>query len=363
MKQGKTASVGEKHMAKKKIRVGVVGTGFGRYHMEGYSAIDGVEVLAICDLNVPEAQSFADKYGAKYVFKDYREMFAMDELDAVSVVVPNHLHAPMTIDALNKGKHVLVEKPMTITPKDAKAMVAAAKKAGKRLMVEQALRFKPETQLLREYYDRGEFGDIYFAKSTWVRRKGWPKLNFPPGGTMGRGVWFIEKDKAGFGALGDIGVHLVDLAWYLMGNPKPVSVSGMMWNKVATPLLKKKKLPSDIDEMAAAAVRFDNGQMLHVDVCWDAYNEPGQKVQVFGDKGGASLFPAKVFRGEDIMETTELSTTFGGYETFDAWSHFIDCVRNPRKRMIASGEENVQLIQILDGIARSAKSGREVRLG
>lgn len=349
-------------MAKKALRVGVVGTGFGRYHMEGFSKVEGVEVHAVCDLNLEEAHFFADQYGAKHVFEDYREMFSMDELDAVSIAVPNCLHAPMAIDALHKGKHVLVEKPMTITPKDAMAMVAAAKKAKKRLMVEQAMRFSPEAQMLRAYYERGAFGEVYFAKSTWVRRKGWPKLNFPPGGTMGRGVWFIRKEEAGFGALGDIGVHLVDLAWYLMGNPKPVSVSGMMWTEVAVPLLKRKKLPVEVDETAAGAIRFENGQMLFVDVCWDSYNEPLQDVRIFGSKGGASLFPAKVYRGEDIMETTELGATFGGFDPIDAYSHFIECIREPAKKMIASGEEIVQLIQILDGIARSAKSGKEVSL-
>ena len=350
-------------MAEKRIRVGVVGTGFGRYHMEGYSKIAGVEVVAICDLNEPEAKQFAAQYGAQYVFTDYRKMFSMEELDAVSIAVPNNLHAPMSIDALKKGKHVLVEKPMTITPKDARAMVAAAEKAGKRLMVDQSMRFSEDAQLLREYWRRGVFGDVYFAKSTWVRRKGWPKLNFPPGGTMGRGEWFIRKEEAGFGALGDIGVHLVDLAWYLMGNPKPVSVSGQMWTCVANPLLEKKKLPVEVDETAVGAIRFENGQMLHVDVCWDSYNEPLQNVRVFGNRGGASLFPATVYRGEDIMESTTLGTTYGAFETENAWEHFISCVRNPQKNMTASGAEIVQLIQILDGIARSAAKGAEVNLG
>ena len=211
-------------MAVKPLRVGVVGTGFGRYHMEGFSQVPGVEILAICDLNKAEAQQFAGQYGAKHVFTSAKRMFAMDELDAVSIAVPNALHAPMTIDALSKGKHVLIEKPMTITPADAQKMADAAKKAGKLLMVEQALRFRPEAQLVKAYADRGEFGDMYYARSTWYRRKGWPHLHMPPDGTLGRGVWFLQKRLAGFGALGDIGVHLLDLAWYLMGTPKPVSV-------------------------------------------------------------------------------------------------------------------------------------------
>ena len=349
-------------MAVKSLRMGVVGTGFGRYHMEGYSKLEGVQVYAVCDLNLEEARFFANQYGAKHVFKDYREMFAMDELDGVSIAVPNCLHAPMAIDALKQGKHVLVEKPMATTPKEAEAMVAAAKKAGKRLMVEQAMRFSPDTQLLRAYFDRGVFGEVYYAKSSWIRRKGWPKLNFPPGGTMGRGVWFIRKEEAGFGALGDIGVHLVDLAWYLMGTPKPISVTGMMWTKVAVPLLKKKRLPIEVDEMAVGTIRFENGQLLTVDVSWDAYNQPMQEVRLFGDKGGATLFPAKVYRGEDIMETTELSTTFGAYDPVDPYAHFVACIRNPEMKCIAPGDQNIQLIKMLDGIARSAQTGKEVRL-
>ncbi len=349
-------------MAKRRVRVGVVGTGFGRYHMEGFSKVEQAEIVAICDLNQAEARSFAEQYGAKHVFGDYREMNAMDELDAVSIAVPNCYHAPIAIDALRQGKHVLVEKPMALNPKQANAMVAAAKKAGKRLMVEQALRFKEETQLLRAQYDRGVFGDVYYAKSTWIRRKGWPKLNFAPGGTMGRGEWFIQKKMAGFGALGDIGVHLIDLAWYLMGTPKPVSVSAMLWTKVAVAELKRKGLPCEVDEMAAGTVRFEGGRLLNIDVCWDAHNEPTMDVRIFGDKGGASVFPPKVYRGEDIMETTSLSTTYGGYETVDPYGHFIDCICHPKKALIASGEENVSMIKMLDGFARSARLGKEVSL-
>jgi len=222
-------------MTAKPLRVGVVGTGFGRYHMDGFSQVPGVEILAICDLNKAEAQQFAAKYGAKHVFTSAKRMFAMDELDAVSIAVPNALHAPMTLDALKSGKHVLIEKPMTITPGNAQKMADAAKKAGKLLMVEQALRFRPEAQLVKAYAQRGEFGNVYYGRSTWYRRKGWPHLHMPPDGTLGRGVWFLQKRLAGFGALGDIGVHLLDLAWYLMGTPKPVSVSGQLFRHVAVP--------------------------------------------------------------------------------------------------------------------------------
>ena len=346
----------------KTIRVGVVGTGMGRYHMEAFAKQPNVELVAICDLNEPEAWQFAKQYGVTKVFADYREMFSLPELDAVSIATPNCLHCPMTLDALGKGKHVLVEKPMTIHPRQARAMVAAAKKAGKRLMVEQAMRFSPDAQMLRAYYDRGEFGNVYYARSTWIRRKGWPRLNFEPGGSLGRGEWFIRKDEAGFGALGDIGVHLIDLAWYLMGNPKPISIAGMMWNKVASPILKRKNMPVEVDEMACGFIRLEGGRVIAVEICWDSHNAPVQEARVYGDKGGCSIFPAKVYRGEDVLETVELGTQYGGLPLTDAYNHFIECIRDPKKKMIASGEEIVQLIQMLDGLARSAETGKEVRI-
>ena len=346
----------------KKLRVGVVGTGMGRYHMEGFARQENVELIAICDINVPEARDFAKKYGVTKVFEDYREMFSMPELDAVSIATPNNLHAPMTIDALQKGKHVLVEKPMALNPKEARAMVAAAKKAGKRLMVEQAMRFSPDAQMLRAYFERGEFGDAYYARATWIRRKGWPRLNFEPGGSMGRGEWFIRKEEAGFGALADIGVHLLDLAWYLMGTPKPIAVSGMLWNKVAAPILKRRKMPCEVDEMAGGFIRLEGDRAISLEVCWDSHNAPVQEARIYGDKGGCSLFPAKVYRGEDILESVELGTQHGGYALTDAYTHFIECIRDPKKKMIASGEEIIDVIRMLEGIGRSAETGKEVIL-
>jgi predicted dehydrogenase len=339
-----------------------VGTGMGRYHMQAFAKMADVELAAICDLNEPEARQFAKLHGVTKVFTDYREMFALPELDAVSIAVPNCLHAPMTIDALKKGKHVLVEKPMALNAKQATAMVAAAKKAGKRLMVEQAMRFSRDAQLARACYDRGDFGDVYYARSTWIRRKGWPRLNFEPGGSMGRGEWFIRKEEAGFGALGDIGVHLIDLAWYLMGNPKPISVAGMMWNKVAAPILKRKNMPVEVDEMSCGFIRLEGGRVIAAEICWDAHNAPVQETRIYGDKGGCSLFPAKLYRGEDILETTELGTQYGGYPLFEAYEHFVDCIRDPRKKMIASGEEIIQLMHILDALGQSAATGKEVSI-
>jgi len=218
--------------SRRKLKAGVIGTGMGRYHMEGFATHPQSELTAVCDLNVPEAQAFADKYGAKHVFRDYRKMIAMEELDIVAVATPNYLHAKMTIAALKAGKDVLCEKPIAIRLADAEAMVRAAKRRGKRLMINVGMRFDPVHEELRQRVGRGELGEVYYARSHWIRRKGIPFAVFPPTGEMARGEWFVKKRQAGGGALIDIGVHLFDLAWWLIGSPRPTSVLASMYSEL-----------------------------------------------------------------------------------------------------------------------------------
>ena len=130
----------------------------------------------------------------------------------------------------------------------------------------------------------------------------------------------------------------------------------------AAPILKRKNMPVEVDEMACGFIRLEGGRVIAVEICWDSHNAPVQEARIYGDKGGCSLFPAKIYRGEDILESVELSTQYGGYPVFEAYEHFIDCIRDPKKKMIASGEEIVDVMRMLDGIGRSAATGREVTL-
>ena len=268
----------------------------------------------------------------------------------------------MSIDALNAGKHVLCEKPMAINFSDARQMAAAAEKNQCRLMINQSQRFSPDTHMLRQYLDQGQFGDIFFSRVSWVRRKGTPVVNFAPGGTMARGTWFISKEQAGGGCLMDIGVHLIDLGWYLMGSPKPVTVTGNTFLKTALPHMRKKGYPAEVDDLSAFHIKFENGAALQGAVCWDSHMSPDHWAQIYGTEGGASLFPAKFYRGGDILETVDLSNPVNGLPTPTAYAHMIDCVRNPKKTLIASGAEMVTIIQILNAIQQSAETGHEVRL-
>ena len=147
-----------------KLRAAVIGTGMGRYHMEAYARNPKVDLVAVCDLNGPEAQEFATKFGAERVFTDWREMYELD-LDLVSIAVPNNLHAEMTVAALERGFHVLCEKPMATKLEDARRMVETAERVGKRLMIHMSLRYQGAHQHLKSLVAKGDLGDIYLGLS------------------------------------------------------------------------------------------------------------------------------------------------------------------------------------------------------
>ena len=345
------------------LNIGVIGTGMGRLHMERFATADkDVRIAGVCDLNLEEAKHFAGLHGALIVTDDCKEFVADDRLDVISIAVPNRLHAPLAIAALEAGKHVLCEKPMAITVEDAERMVAAARDADRRLMINQSQRFDEATQIIRSCADRGEFGKVYFATASWIRRKGWPVLNMGPDGIMGRGEWFIRKEDAGGGALMDIGVHLLDLAWYLMGSPAPAAVTGASFLEVARGKLAERKLPAEVDELTAAQIRFDNGAALQLVVSWDSHNAPDHSVRLFGSDAGASVFPPVIYRGGDVIETAELAVPKGGLAVETAYEHFVACIRDPQRKMIASGEEMVAVIKMLVAIQECAATGREVLL-
>jgi len=349
-------------VSEKKIKVGVIGTGMGRMHIKAFSAMPGVTLAAVCDLNKEEASQLAEQYDVSRVFIDYEDLIAMEEIDAVSMAVPNFLHAEMAIAALEAGKHVLCEKPIAVNLKDANAMVAAADTAQRRLMINQSFRFHENTQILTHYAREGAFGDIYFARASWLRRKGFPAFNLPPEVAMGRGVWFLQKDKAGGGALFDLGVHMLDLGWYLMGCPKPVAISGMTFLEVAKETLQERGLPTQVEELAVAQIRFENNAILHCSAAWDMHQPSERLLTLFGSQGGASLFPAEIYRGQDVMETVSLEVPIGGIRTYSAYEHFIDCIQNPKQAMIASGQEATEVLRMIEAINQSAKTGREVAL-
>ncbi|MBU4201344.1 MAG: Gfo/Idh/MocA family oxidoreductase [Verrucomicrobia bacterium] len=199
----------------KTVRIGFIGAGgIACWQAEQLKKIQGAQVVAAADVSDIALEKFKKQYNPPHVFKDWKQLLAMPDLDAVSVCTPNKMHCLPTLAALKAGKHVLVEKPMAMNANEAKAMVDAARKAKRLLQIGFQWRFTPAAQLLRKRVASGSFGDILYVRCQALRRRG-----IPSWGVFGR------KDLQGGGPMIDIGVHILEMAHFIIGAPKPVSAS------------------------------------------------------------------------------------------------------------------------------------------
>lgn len=351
----------------KKIRVGLVGAGsISHNHTVMYKKMENVELVAVCDIKEGRAEEYAKKYGFKRWYLDYNEMFEKEQLDAVSVCTWNCAHAEVAIAALNAGINVLCEKPMAMSAKEATAMKEAAEKSGKLLMIGFVRRFKSETKLIKQYIDNGEFGDIYYITTGCLRHAGNP---------LG---WFADKSKSGGGPLIDLGVHIIDLSRYLMGKPKPVSVSCITYSGIGSRTNIKDinrytaADPSpncNVEDMAVAMIHFDNDATVHVETSFSSHiKEPKFWIDVFGSKAGAKLEPELEIYSEkydhliDEKPKIDCDPAMGFDIIFEREiKHFIDCVENGTE-CISPAEDGVVLMQILDAAYESARTGKEVMI-
>jgi len=357
-----------------KIKAGIIGAGIGKYHIEGYQAHSGAEVVALCDVNEQALTEVADDFGIPNTFTDHKEMLKMD-LDCVSVCVPNALHRPLAVDCLKAGKHVLTEKPLAPNAREGQKMVDAAKAAGKTLMIQFNNRYRPEAQLLKKYVDGGELGDLYFARCGWIRRNGIP----------GWGGWFTSKEMAGGGPLIDLAVHMLDLTMWLMGNPEPevcmastYSVFGPQMEALGpwgTPNTKGK---FDVEDMAVGMIKFAGGQTIMLEASWASrIRQEFVYSTMCGSKAGASLERVFDFDGDDdtAVDTLELYTQENGVPVnrelivepdpamgrVAAVMHFVDCLKSG-KEPVSPGTDGLRIMKILDAMYKSAETGKAVNI-
>ena len=336
---------------KTEVRTAVVGLGWpGIQHLKGYIADSRSEVIAVCDLDKTHAEEVASEYKIQHIYTNHLEMLENSDIDAVSVCLPNFLHAPISIDALNAGKHVLCEKPPARSAQEAKAMADAASENGKTLMYALVQRFGGNAQRLKQLVTAGELGDIYFGKAAYVRRRGIP---------IGKEGWFVDRERSGGGALIDIGVHALDCIWWLMNSPRPVEVMGAVYSHFGH--LVPDDVKYDVDDGTFAQIHFENGATIILETTW-ALNLPGDNyIKVAGTKAGATLNPFTLYTEENGKEVDKPlnAPRINGFD--EEVKHFVGCIVDGEEP-ISSAQQGIMLMQMLDGIYESAEKGQSVRI-
>ncbi|MHB0876242.1 MAG: Gfo/Idh/MocA family protein, partial [Anaerolineae bacterium] len=291
---------------------------------------------------------------------NYEELLGSPAIDAVVVALPNALHAPVTVAALRAGKHVLCEKPRARNAAEAELMLAAARESGRKLMIHFNYRFTPAAMALYRYAQSGELGYVYHARSWWHRTRGIPGL----------GSWFTSKEAAGGGPLVDLGVHRLDLALWYLGYPRAVSVSGATYSALGNELAARLGKPYEVEDMATAFIRFENGASLILEASWAANGELREEMltQIYGTRGGAVHrnigvsyeFEARVFREEHGSYVT-ISPQIYPADTESAQEHFARSILQDTQP-IATAAQGLEVMRILDAVYASAQGGAEIRL-
>ncbi len=337
-------------MAKKALKAALVGVGVAGQvgHIPAWKKLENVELVALCDRDLEKATRVAQRFGIPLATSNFEDILGDPEIDLVDVCTPNFLHAPLTIAALESGKHVLVERPIARTAAEAEKMVKAAEKADRHLACALSHRFREDTKILKRFVDRGELGEVFYSKTGWLRqRTDWRTEE-----------WRQQKSVSGGGVLMDLGVQMLDLALYVLGNPKVESVSASA----------HRAGKAEVEDSLVALLRLEGVGVLNLEVTWGLLMEKDfAYLNLFGHSGAALWNPLRIHKGMHgslVNVTPAVDSPRNVYkQALDAQiAHFADCVRKGTTP-IATGAEMLQVMRLVDAIYRSAEQGKEVRLG
>jgi predicted dehydrogenase len=358
----------------RKVKIGIIGCGgiANGKHMPALSHLDNVEMVAFCDLVEERAQDAADKFGAPgaRVYTDYTELLKKEgEVEVIHVLTPNRSHSPITVAALESGRHVMCEKPMAKDVAGARAMVEAAKRTGKKLTIGYQGRCRTDSLYLKKLCEAGDLGEIYYARAIALRRRAVPTW----------GVFLNEYEQGG-GPLIDIGTHALDLTLWMMNNYEPDLVVGSTFRKLAdTKNAANAWGPWDpekftVEDSAFGFIRFKNGATCTLESSW-ALNiaDPKEAITMLcGTKAGADMFDGLRINGEQFGKTwlRKVDTEMGGVAFYDAAGSkpedieaatWISAVVNDTPLRVLP-EQALVVTEILDAIYRSAKTGQAIKM-
>lgn len=348
---------------KSPLNVAVVGAGaIGLDHIRSFQSHPSARVVALAETSPERGREAATQFGIPDLCTDYRDLLGRSDIDIVSIALPNFLHAPVGLDVLRAGKHLMIDKPMATNATEAAKVIALAKRRKLHLMVGQNMRFMPTAQTVKSLVEKGKLGDVYHAKAFWLRRSGIPKI----------GTWFTQKALAGGGCTYDIGVHALDLALHLMDDFEPACVSGQTFTKFGDRGLgeggwgkseRDPNRPFDVDDMSMALIKMKSGRTVLLEATWAVHQTTRDEhgVQLFGTDGGARTHPALFYRQtrtgymvEELKETASILID-------NRMAHFVDVVLGKTAPYVKP-EQSLAVQKILDAIYKSSETGREVRI-
>ncbi len=327
-------------------------------HLPGWRKLSDVEVIAVADKS-EMARKNAEEDGIKYIFEDYKKLLEIDEIDIVDICTPNRFHYQSTIDALNAGKHVICEKPLALSVEEVKGMIEASKKANKKLMAAQHMRFRKESKVIKGLIDDGVFGEIYHAIAFALRRRHLPARDT-----------FIKKELSGGGPMFDIGVHILDLTYWLMECPKVHSVKGEIYTKLA----KRKDIRGlwgewdrdayDVEDFATGFIRFENKATILLTCSFLANMEKISEFSttLFGTEAGIKWPDGKLAtERKGVLQNIDLKmeTLPDVHPHHEEIKEFLECVKE-EKEVPVKPKESLEVIKMLEGIYKSAEKGKEV---
>lgn len=357
-----------------KLRAGVIGLGWaGQQHMNAYFDAEGVELVALAGMETEKLAELGEKYGVQRRYADWESMIADGGLDMVSIATPTFLHAPITVGALDAGIHVLSEKPMAETSVAAESMVRAAKANNRVLDICFNHRQRGQVTALKEIIDTGRLGKIYYAKAGWLRRQGIPGL----------GSWFTRASQAGGGAMMDIGVHMLDMALHLLGDPQVSSATAATYAEFGPRgrggskygprrTLVEEQVEFEVEDLSTAFLRLNGGGTLLLEASWAQWIPYDQcYVALYGSEGGASIewggWGVEPYQRLNVWtevdgipaELQPMVPEHGHHEA--SVLQFVEKVRSGNFAE-HTGDEALIRAKVLDAVYASAEKGTEVTL-
>jgi predicted dehydrogenase len=335
------------------LRVGVLGLGFaGLAHARGYAAAGGYKIDCACDLIPARVDAFAREFPGVRIAESAEAMVKDPGVDVLSICLPTDQHALWALKALRAKKHVILESPPTLNAKEMRALVRAAEKSGKALLPAFPRRFGLHEAAARQAIEKGYVGAAYHARATWLRPSGIPQGTRNPGEATG---WYVNPARSGGGAMLDLGLPLLELAWGLMGSPRPVSVMAVGHSELA-------KLA--VEESGVALVKFEGGQTLELSAGWAIRAAPSQyglTCRVHGTEGAVDVYTpdgATLYRGDPDKPK---ATVLKGPKTL----HHAAVMRQLKlmikeNTLLGEAQRAMTLMRVVEGVYKSARSGRSV---